>query len=156
MQHNPYDMSHKATGGRTREVPLKKPDAVDQLVQKVDTRACIWGLDPNKKKVPTLVMEKNTWQQPKNARFMHPNCFCAFVSRHFPSDRSFPRGTPAFPPSCCCQAMLPQSQYRPAQQQRQAPFHQEAPQRGSVAAFARCCPVPYPVSPWGATQIPGF
>ena len=82
--------------------------------------------------------------------------FCAFVSRHFPSDRSFPRGTPAFPPSCCCQAMLPQSQYRPAQQQRQAPFHQEAPQRGSVAAFARCCPVPYPVSPWGATQIPGF
>ena len=75
MQHNPYDMSHKATGGRTREVPLKKPDAVDQLVQKVDTRACIWGLDPNKKKVPTLVMEKNTWQQPKNARFMHPTVF---------------------------------------------------------------------------------
>ena len=67
-QFNPYDMSHKASGARTREIPVKKADAVDQLVEKVDTRACIWGLDPNKKKVPTLVIEKNTWQQPKNAR----------------------------------------------------------------------------------------
>ena len=68
QQFNPYDMSHKASGARTRAIPVKKADAVDQLVQKVDTRACIWGLDPNKKKVPTLVIEQNTWQQPKNAR----------------------------------------------------------------------------------------